>query len=64
MINPFSDILFLSQKRIRAISRNNPVLDFTQEMHPGLNSLMLGAETTEVGKQFQVLTVLGKNEYE
>ena len=29
-----------------------------------LNSLMLGAETTEVGKQFQVPTVLGKNEYE
>ena len=31
-----------------------------------LNSLMLGAETTEVGKlkQFQVLTALGKNEYE
>ena len=29
-----------------------------------LNYLMLGAETTEVGKQFQVLTVLGKNEYE
>ena len=28
-----------------------------------LNSLMLGVETTEVGKQFQVLTVLGKNEY-
>ena len=29
-----------------------------------LNSLMLGAETTEVGKQFRVLTVLGKNENE
>ena len=29
-----------------------------------LNSLMLEAETTEVGKQFQFLTVLGKNEYE
>ena len=29
-----------------------------------LNSLMLRAKTTEVGKQFQVLTVLGKNEYE
>ena len=29
-----------------------------------LYSLMLGAETTEVGKQFQFLTFLGKNEYE
>ena len=26
-----------------------------------LNSLMSKVETTEVGKQFQVLTVLGKN---
>ena len=26
--------MFLSQKRIRAISRNNPILDFTKEMHP------------------------------
>ena len=29
-----------------------------------LNSLILGVETTEVGKQFQVLKVLGKNEYD
>ena len=29
-----------------------------------LNSLMSEAETTEVGKQFQFLTVLGKNENE
>ena len=29
-----------------------------------LNALMSDAETTEVGRQFQVLTVLGKNEQE
>ena len=33
-INPFSDFLFLSQKRIPVISRNNPILDFAKEMHP------------------------------
>ena len=33
-INPFLEFLFLSQKRIRVISRNNPILDFTKEMHP------------------------------
>ena len=33
-INPFSDFLFLSQKRIRVISCNNPILDFTKEMYP------------------------------
>ena len=33
-------------------------------MAKNLNSLMSEAETTEVGRQFQVLTlVLGKNEY-
>ena len=37
MINPFSNFLFLSQKRIRAISRNNPILDFTKEIHPKLS---------------------------
>ena len=31
---PFRIFLFLSQKRIRVISRNNPILDFTKEMHP------------------------------
>ena len=36
-INLFLDFLFLSQKRIRVISRNNPILDFTKEMHPKIN---------------------------
>ena len=37
MINTL-DFLFLSQKRIRVISRNNPIWDFTKEMHPkGIN---------------------------
>ena len=36
---PFSDFLFLSQKRIRVVSRNNPILDFTKEMHPYTISL-------------------------
>ena len=31
---PFRIFLFLSQKRIRVISRNYPILDFTKEMHP------------------------------
>ena len=34
----YTDFLFLSQKRIPAISRNNPIWDFTKEMHP--NGLM------------------------
>ena len=33
---PISDFLFLPQKRIRVISRNNPILDFTKEVHPRL----------------------------
>ena len=33
-LNPFTDFLFLSQKRIRVISRNNPIWDFIKEMHP------------------------------
>ena len=31
---PFRIFLFLSQKIIGVISRNNPILDFTKEMHP------------------------------
>ena len=33
-------------------------------MAEDLNSLMSEAETTEAGRQFHVLTVLWKNEYE
>ena len=38
-MNPSSDFLLLPQKRIRVISRNNPILDFTKEMHPQYNQL-------------------------
>ena len=33
LINHFTYFLFLSQKVIRVISRNNPSLDFVQKMH-------------------------------
>ena len=39
--NPLSDFLFLSQKRTRVILRNNPILDFTKEMHPKFTSIRL-----------------------
>ena len=52
MINPFSDCLFLSQKRIHVTSRNNSILDFTKEMHLfqacwlGTSEYVVSAENT------------------
>ena len=51
----YTDFLFLSQKRIPAISRNSPIWDFTKEMHPKWFNTYLttNTEATEVNVQSQ-----------